>query len=565
MRSLAVGDRVMASLRQVDNVAHSRRNQASLTFHSEVEAGWLLHDRHREHFNFFHALFHHGSNIDEEREMLPSEEVVGKVADRELAGPAPGSGLGFRQRRVSEGQSYSRMQNLFDDEAAWEAARPHLSRSVLERAEEAFLQHSDAVKELEEVLVVARQELGHTTAWSASVSEQHGLRGPQDEAISSASAPTVVTGLLQTAMMPARLLPRALKDLGLFPTPLELERYRRDLSLRRLEQLRTPCADSVQVPEPESKPASRVHPPHPGPGSLGFTDFVEIVKILLLDDLNAVERKNLHDMYMEFASEDGRLHRAGFGRLMDSVGHPMEADEIDGIVAEWQGEGQGRDDPNSWLTFDSFLSMMCVYLKREGLEEQLELDFLKFVGLYDIQGDGGMREIDEICAKLDRDEGGLMVTAEGVMAVYRHLDLPMDLVTAQDMIFDAGEEASDYITIEDFNRAILQVACHELVLDGERALRQFAFRRMRGLSDSHDPPPVKPSAVQSNKPSNSQRVDSLSRHGSPATLRRYATSVRQRRAHNSGDVSPQSRPTARSLQQEPLTTANGHRYREATV
>jgi len=292
---MTVGGQVMATLRKADTVARSRQAQASLTFHSEVEAGWLLHDKHHEHFNFFHALFHH-------------DRVETEGA---LVGP------GRRTRRISEGP-IDVPGDLFDVQLAWRAARPHLSRHVMHEAEETFLQYSDATKEVE--IVLALEGLGQTRdARSGGVSgeggKQHKRRvfGPSEDNTSriATDMSTNIKRLLQTAEMPYRMLPRAMKDMGLFPTQLELQRYHHDLSQRRR-------ADGYARDEAAAAPTGR----RGGENQIDtefvdYAEFVEIVKILMLDDLNATERENLHDLYVEFADSDGRLHPGGFGQLMD--------------------------------------------------------------------------------------------------------------------------------------------------------------------------------------------------------------------------------------------------------
>jgi len=245
----------------------------------------------------------------------------------------------------------------------------------------------------------------------------------------------------------------------------------------------------------------------------------------------------------------------------------MDPDEIAAVMQEWQGSTVGA------LTFDNFLSMMCVYLKREGVEEQMELDFLKFVGIYKMDGKG-LGEIDEICEALDTKKESLVVTAEGIMAVYQHMRLPINLATAQDMVFDAGEEADDYITIDEFNRLVTLVSRNELILDGERALRQSKLRRMRDASNSRDEAPADATPIPSNTGPEipAHRYGSLSRHGSPATLRRYASNLRRR--HKSRNCSHHETPQVRdsgeitrsnSIKREPAPTAPTSPVREAVV
>ena len=201
----------------------------------------------------------------------------------------------------------------------------------------------------------------------------------------------------------------------------------------------------------------------------------------MMDDLNATERENLHDLFMEFADDAGVLHETGFGRLMESIGHPMEADEVDTIFHEWQSTETG-----DMLSFENFLSMMCVYLKREAVEEQMELDFLKFAGLYRATPDTGDNDvpsaIDEICETLPERPDTLAVTAQGVIDVYERLGMDMPLSVAQDMVFNAASEQDDSLTIEDFIHEIRLVSRRELILDGERALRQTQLRRIRAAS-----------------------------------------------------------------------------------
>lgn len=472
-KSITVGNKVMATLRKEDHVAKSRMTQASLTFHSEVDAGWLLHDKHHEHFNFFHALFHHARTVDE-HDTPPGERV----------------------RRISEGPTVDPSGREDGGEVPWEAARPHLSTHILHEAEETFLQHSDASAELTEIM--AKKQRGG----SPGAPDGDG----SDEAISATLA-----GLLKTAEMPFKSLASATMDMGLFPTQLELQRYHHELSLRRQRAAGSPGSVADGKVDAEF---------------VDFKEFVEIVKILLLDDLNATERENLHDLYMEFADADGRLHVAGFGRLMDSIGHPMERDEIDVVFREWQGQSVAGER-DQWLTFDNFLSMMCVYLKREGVEEQVELDFLKFVGVYN---GTGVEDINTICEALDTKNDSLVITAEGILAVYRHLNLPIDLAAAQDMVFDASSDgAGDFVTIEDFNRAILSVSRDELILDGERALRQSKLRHLRATTDGAASPAAEDRAENPESVATmAGHRTSLSRHGSPALLRRYASNVRQR-------------------------------------
>jgi len=363
-------------------------------------------------------------------------------------------------------------------------------------AEETFIQHSSAGAEFDRILHRADAELSLRPR--ARCRRQQKFTGSRVASGGSAIAlSATIERLLRTAELPMGSLHLAVKDLGLYPTEQELEQCCKYVALQRREGPKQ-CDDTT---DPDH--GSAVEPPRPtslgDSDSLDFQEFLQVVEGFTLDHLNVDERSSLHNLYEEHASIDGRLYHGGLERLMTSIGHPMEDTELEVVLSEWEeGSGISTTGERS-LTFGGFLSMMSVYLKRESVAEQMELDFLKFAGVLDAtggDGDGGLlahiargnsydlpaTTIEQLYQTLASSPGDLVITAPSIMELYlRRHGTVLELSVAQDMIFDAGDGEGTSISIEEFSQVIKQVSRSELILDGERALRRSRLRRIRTL------------------------------------------------------------------------------------
>jgi len=444
--------------------------QPSFTLNNEVEAGWLLHDRHHLHFSFFHALFHQAHVEGEPGEnRVPSRPQCAWYPNECTAGMHPAT-----------------------------QARPRLSASMRHEAEETFIQHSSAGAEFDLILHRAEAQLllrPRSRSWTQQQCTSSRV-APDGNAITLSAT---IERLLRTAELPVESLHLAVKDLGLYPTEQELKQCCEFVALQRREGPKQ-CDDTA-----DSAQECAVEPPEPirleSGDTLDFQEFLQVVEGFTLDHLNVNERSSLYDLYEEHASIDGRLYRGGLERLMASIGHPMDDDELEVILGEWEDEGRkiGTTGECS-LSFGGFLSMMSVYLKRESVAEQMELDFLKFAGVLDIiEGDvnSGLlahiandnsytlpaATIDWLYQILDSSPEDLAITAPSIRELYlRRQGTVLDLSVAQDMVFDAGDGEGASVCIEEFSQAIKQVSRSEIILNGERALRRSRLRRIRTLA-----------------------------------------------------------------------------------
>lgn len=441
-----------------------RHSVMSTTIHG-LEQGWLMNDPHHLHFSFFHAHFHQGVVQEDPRFDVPSW-LPSSWHPREDTTALPLAAQ----------------------------VEPQLSAKMQHEAEESFLQHSSAASEFEILLRRAEREFFQPLA---SLKPRRRPLQPGGEPTRNVA--DAIQRLVNGAELATGSLHNALKDLGLYPTDMELEECRKYVATQRARGRR---GDTLQPQEfhgnCHSAEMGTIHEEN----VLDCRSFLMIVKHLTLDHTNATERAALHDTFVQHSDvATNLLSHTGLRVLMSGIGHPMETAEVDAILDEWQQlpcqEGAVGFEAPRGLTFSAFLSMMSVFLKRESVAEEMELDFLRFAGVLEaseavvadgtrchpasIGSSGSMHVadrispspsrpakrsgdaagdvpsdkyrsragtvqldlVDKLCQTLASSPEDLEITALGVMEVYQRHGLDIDLTVAQDMVFDAGQVRSE--------------------------------------------------------------------------------------------------------------------------
>lgn len=210
-------------------------------------------------------------------------------------------------------------------------------------------------------------------------------------------------------------LQRAVMDLGFFPSAAEVRQMHETLGPHH--EIRVDSNDF-------------------GAG-VDLDEFLEMITVLSLKRMTERELYGLHALFLEHADvknngvQDGmQLSREALGKLMKSLNHPEDEVELEFLMHEWDLEGRG------FLDFDAFVSIVSHVLKSEELDEHIERDFLTLCGEMDVNHPSASQQR---CA----------VVAGDIVRRARALGVVVDHRLAEEMIFDADEDGTGKISLDE--------------------------------------------------------------------------------------------------------------------
>ena len=185
-------------------------------------------------------------------------------------------------------------------------------------------------------------------------------------------------------------------------------------------------------------------------------EFLEMIKVLTLRDLSQGEMDTLYHVYQQYCDEDGRLGKHDLSALMTALGHPEDEVELRYLMDEWDVKDRG------FLDFDAFLSMISAFLKKEELDVQVEADFKTFCRPK--VGPAALADA-HVDRERDLDLYNLLhtITPEDVKRVIE--DRTGETITsavAEELVFDADEDGSGAITIDELITAIEMISSDEV-------------------------------------------------------------------------------------------------------
>ena len=216
-------------------------------------------------------------------------------------------------------------------------------------------------------------------------------------------------------------LQRAVMDLGLFPTALEIRQMHDTLGPNKLDRVQGPSKfeDGADVEE-----------------------FLRMVTVLSVKEMGSSTINQLHNLFVGHADEEQRLWRDDLSNLMKTLNHPEDELELEFLMKEWDMKEEG------YLNFDAFVSIVAHVLKSEELDEQLEKDFLTFCG-----------EVDVEHPSLQQMHSA--ITSTDVVRVAWSRGVLVDNQLAEEMVFDADETGTGKLSLDDLIACIETVGANE--------------------------------------------------------------------------------------------------------
>jgi len=152
-----------------------------------------------------------------------------------------------------------------------------------------------------------------------------------------------------------------------------------------------------------------------------------------------------------------------------------------------------------YLTFDAFMSIFSMFLKKQETEVEFMNDFKRFCPKFVAETD------------LDDADKSQLVQAHNIMDVFFGLKLPMTKEIAEEMVFDADLDHNDGVSYDDLICAISTIGINEVynAMEGDqqglrvvqeiKRIEQFDFHRAGRTGMSPRPNPYLESKVNLRK------------------------------------------------------------------
>jgi Ca2+-binding EF-hand superfamily protein/CRP-like cAMP-binding protein/anti-anti-sigma regulatory factor len=191
-------------------------------------------------------------------------------------------------------------------------------------------------------------------------------------------------------------------------------------------------------------------------GSAAFEDgadldeFLEMITVLSLKRMTHRQLEGLHSLFVLYADKKTgtKLSREALEKLMKSLNHPEDEIELEFLMREWDLENLG------FLDFDAFVSIVSHVLKSEELDQQVERDFLTLCGETNVLNPSKQQQRSA-------------VVAADVVRTARALGVPVDHDLAEEMVFDADEDGTSQLTLDELIATIEHVHIDETIDDDD--------------------------------------------------------------------------------------------------
>ena len=221
-------------------------------------------------------------------------------------------------------------------------------------------------------------------------------------------------------------LQRAVMDLGFFPSAGEVRQMHETLGPHHQQRV-----DSSEF----------------GDG-VDLDEFLEMITVLSLKRMTQKQLHGLHDLFVQHADADSgtQLSKEALGKLMKSLNHPEDEVELEFLMREWDLVGRG------YLDFDAFVSIVSHVLKSEELDEQLEQDFLRVCGESDVNASSTQHK-------------RCVIVAADIVKLAKEIGIHIDDEIAEEMVFDADEDQSKKISLDELIATLETVHIDETIDD----------------------------------------------------------------------------------------------------
>lgn len=193
-----------------------------------------------------------------------------------------------------------------------------------------------------------------------------------------------------------------------------------------------------------------------GSDTVSMEEFMRMIELMKLAPIGHDAKKKLYSMYISAAEPDKGLPKEGLADLITQLGgdiHDQDKEEaFSHIMADWDVHHTG------YLTFDAFMSIFSMFLKKQETEVEFMNDFKRFCPKFIAETD------------LDDADNSQLVQADNIMDVFFGLQLPMTKEIAEEMVFDADLDHNDGVSYDDLICAISTIGINEVysAMEGEQ-------------------------------------------------------------------------------------------------
>jgi len=178
-------------------------------------------------------------------------------------------------------------------------------------------------------------------------------------------------------------------------------------------------------------------------------EFIRMIEILSFAELTSEQRRQLLTVFRKYSDKDNRLWRDGLAKLMQELGHAEDELELEMLMREWDVRQHG------YIGYSDFISIVAQVMKTEELDAKVEHDFLLLCGTHKAEIEGNRENL------LMSSNSG--ITAEDLIRVSRQRHLDINPEIAEEMIFDACDNDSGKVSLNELITTIETVYRKETI------------------------------------------------------------------------------------------------------
>jgi len=221
-------------------------------------------------------------------------------------------------------------------------------------------------------------------------------------------------------------LQKAVMDLGFFPTTDEIQLMHESLG-----------QNMERITGEQHKHGADIR------------EFIRMIEILSFAELTSEQRRQLLTVFRKYSDKDNRLWRDGLAKLMQELGHAEDELELEMLMREWDVRQHG------YIGYSDFISIVAQVMKTEELDAKVEHDFLLLCGTHKGEIEGNRENL-----LMSANSG---ITADDLIRVSRQRHLDINPEIAEEMIFDACDNDSGKVSLNELITTIETVYRKETI------------------------------------------------------------------------------------------------------